>query len=160
LFFCDEDLHSYDTNLKVNPPLRNRSDMLALRQAVTDGFIDCIASHHLPQDWDNKTCEFEYAKTGMIGLQTAYAAVQTVLPGLSAEKIANLFSINARKIFHLHEVKIEKGKPAEFTLFNTSDFVLKKENIKSKSQNSAFINVPLRGNVIGIVSKGKLILNN
>jgi dihydroorotase len=160
LFFCDEDLHSYDTNLKVNPPLRKRSDMLALRQAVTDGFVDCIASHHLPQDWDNKTCEFEYAKAGMIGLQTVYAAVQTVLPDLSAEKIANLFSINARKIFHLREVKIEEGRQAEFTLFNTTDFILKKEAIKSKSQNSAFINVPLRGNVIGIISKGKLILNN
>ena len=160
LFFCDEDLHSYNTNLKVNPPLRKRSDMLALRQAVTDGFIDCIASHHLPQDWDNKTCEFEYAKAGMIGLQTAYTAVQTVLHDLSAEKIANLFSINARKIFHLHEVKIEEGKAAEFTLFNTSKFILKKEAIKSKSQNSAFINVPLHGNVIGIVSKGNLILNN
>ncbi|MEP6684177.1 MAG: dihydroorotase [Parafilimonas sp.] len=160
LFFCDEDLHSYDTNLKVNPPLRKRSDMLALRQAVEDGFVDCIASHHLPQDWDNKTCEFEYAKSGMIGLQTAYAAVQTVLPGLSAEKIAALFSINARKIFGLHEVKIQEGKQAEFTLFNTGDFTLKKEDIKSKSQNSAFINVPLQGKIIGIVSKGNLFLNN
>ncbi|HEY2728187.1 MAG TPA: dihydroorotase [Parafilimonas sp.] len=160
LFFCDEDLHKYDTNLKLNPPLRKRSDMLALRKAVEDGFVDCIASHHLPQDWDSKTCEFEYAKPGMIGLQTAYAVVQTVLPGLSPEKIANLFSVNARKIFHLNETKIEEGKQAELTLFNTSDFILKKENIKSKSQNSAFINVPLHGNVIGIVSKGNLILNN
>ena len=160
LFFCDEDLHSYDTNLKVNPPLRKRSDMLALRQAVEDGFVDCITSHHLPQDWDDKTCEFEYAKPGMIGLQTAYAAVQTVLPSLSAEKIAMLFSVNARKIFRLHETKIEEGKQAELTIFNTSNFNLKKEDIKSKSQNSAFINVPLHGNVIGIVSKGSLILNN
>ncbi|MEP6467373.1 MAG: amidohydrolase family protein, partial [Parafilimonas sp.] len=149
-----------DTNLKVNPPVRKRSDMLALRQAVADGFIDCIASHHLPQDWDDKVCEFEYAKFGMIGLQTSYAAVQTVLPNLSAEKIAALFSINARKIFGLHEIKIEEGKQAELTLFNKTDFTLQKENIKSKSFNSAFINVPLQGNVIGIISKGNLILNN
>ena len=160
LFFCDEDLQTYDTNLKVNPPLRKRSDMLALRKAVTDGYVDCIASHHMPQDWDSKTCEFEYAKPGMIGLQTAYAVVQTVLPGLSPEQIARLFSLNARKLFRLDESGIREGQKAELTLFNTTAFTLKKEKIKSKSQNSAFINIPLHGNVIGIVSKGKLILNN
>src|SRR5678815_5242991 len=107
LFFCDEDLQGYNTNLKVNPPIRSRSDMMALRQAVKDGHIDCIASHHMPQDWDNKTCEFEYAKSGMIGLQTAYAAVQTILPELSSTQIVNLFSLNARKIFQLNKATIE-----------------------------------------------------
>ena len=160
LFFCDEDLQDYNTNLKVNPPLRSRSDMLSLRQAVKDGYIDCIASHHMPQDWDNKTCEFEYAKPGMIGLQTAYAAVQTVLPELSSTQIANLFSLNARKIFQLNKATIEEGKTAELTLFNTDTFLFTKEKNKSKSQNSAFINIPLNGNVIGIISKRNLILNN
>ena len=160
LFFCDEDLQGYNTNLKVNPPLRSRSDMLTLRQAVKDGYIDCIASHHMPQDWDNKTCEFEYAKSGMIGLQTAYAAVQTVLPELSSTQIANIFSLNARKIFQLSEATIEEGKTAELTLFNTNTFIFNKEKNKSKSQNSAFIDMPLHGNVAGIISKGNLILNN
>ncbi|HEX5151669.1 MAG TPA: dihydroorotase [Parafilimonas sp.] len=160
LFFCDEDLQGYNTNLKVNPPLRSRSDVMALRQAVTEGHIDCIASHHLPQDWDNKTCEFEYAKPGMIGLQTAYAAVQTILPELSSTKIANLFSLNARKIFQLNEATIEEGRTAELTLFNTNTFIFDKEKNKSRSQNSAFINIPLNGNVVGIISKGNLILNN
>ena len=160
LFFCDEDLQSYDTNLKVNPPLRKREDMMALRDAVMDGTVDCIASHHLPQNWDAKTCEFEYAKNGMIGLQTAYAVVQTVLPELSAQKIAELFSINVANIFNLNVMKIEEGKPVELTIFNNNDFTLKKENIKSKSFNSAFINKDLKGKVLGIVSKGNLILNN
>jgi dihydroorotase len=160
LFFCDEDLQAYNTNLKVNPPLRKRSDMLALREAVLNGNIDCIASHHLPQDWDDKTCEFEYAKPGMIGLQTCYAAVQTALPGLSAEQIANLFSLNARKIFQLENNGIKEGDKAEITLFNTSEFIFTKERNKSRSQNSAFTNIPLRGNVIGIISKGNLVLND
>jgi dihydroorotase len=159
LFFCDEDLQSYNTNLKVNPPLRKRSDMMALRKALMNGDVDCIASHHIPQDWDNKTCEFEYAKPGMIGLQTAYAAVKTVLPELSAEQVAILFSLNARKIFRLENIVIEEGSTAELTLFSNNGFLLKKENIKSKSHNSAFINVPLQGYVAGIVSKGKYILN-
>ena len=160
LFFCDEDLQSYNTNLKVNPPLRNRENMMALRKAVLNGDIDCIASHHIPQDWDSKTCEFEYAKFGMLGLQTAYAAVKTVLPELSNEQIAELFSLNARKIFKLTDATIKEGNSAELTLFNANKFMLKKENIKSKSYNSAFINVSLQAGVAGIVSKGNLILNN
>lgn len=159
LFFCDEDLKNYDTNLKVNPPLRSRDDMLALREAVLNGDIDCIATHHLPQDWDNKTCEFEYAKPGMINLQTAYAAVQTVLPQLTATQIAALFSVNAAKIFRLNTT-IEAGNTAAITLFNTNEFVFTKEKNKSKSFNSPFLNLSLRGNVVGIISKGNLILNN
>lgn len=160
LFFCDEDLQSYDTNLKLNPPLRKRSDMFALRKAVMEGYIDCIASHHLPQDWDNKICEFEYAKYGMIGLQTTFAAVQTALPELQPGRVAELFSINARKIFGLNDATVKEGNIAELSLFSTNDFTLRKENIKSKSQNSAFINVSMSGKVGGIVSKGSLILNN
>ena len=59
LLFCDEDLQEYDTRLKVNPPLRKASDRAALRQGILDGTIDCIATHHLPQHSDQKTCEFE-----------------------------------------------------------------------------------------------------
>jgi len=160
LFFCDDDLQSYNTDLKVSPPLRNRENMMALRDAVLNGDIDCIASHHIPQDWDSKTCEFEYAKFGMIGLQTSYAAVKTVLPKLSAEQTASLFSLNARKIFGLSNSTIKEGAEAEITLFNNKDFTLQKENIKSKSQNSGFKNIPLKANIMGIVSKGNLILNN
>jgi dihydroorotase len=160
LFFCDDDLTGYDTNLKVNPPLRTRADMMALRDAVMNGDIDCIASHHLPQVWDDKTCEFEYAKPGMIGLQTAYAAVRTVLPELSSLQIAALFSINARKIFGLDKAVINVGNKAEFTLFNAGEYVFNQEKNKSRSKNSPFINRTLQGNVDGIFSKGKLILNN
>ena len=160
LFFCDEDLEQYDTNLKVNPPLRSRTDMLALREAEKIGLVDCIASHHLPQDWDSKTCEFEYAKNGMIGLQTCFAAVQTVIPELSGTDIANLFSLNARKIFNLNDATIKEGNAAEITLFNAAEeFVLSKEQVKSKSQNSAFIDQKLKGKVIGIFAKGNLVLN-
>jgi dihydroorotase len=159
LFFCDEDLKNYDTNLKVNPPLRSKSDMMALREAVLNGDIDCIASHHLPQDWDNKACEFEYAKPGMIGLQTAYSVAQTVLPELTAKKIAALFSVNAGKIFQLPAI-IKEGEKASLTLFNRNEFVFTKEKNKSKSLNSPFFNVALKGSVVGVVSKGVLILNN
>jgi dihydroorotase len=160
LFFCDEDLQEYDTNLKVNPPLRSETDMMALREAVKNGLVDCIATHHLPQDWDSKTCEFEYAKNGMIGLQTAFAAIRTILPELTATGIAALFSVNARRIFNLPASTIAEEQPAEITLFNTNNgSTFTKEEIKSKSYNSAFINKFLKGKVIGIYTKGSLILN-
>lgn len=160
LFFCDEDLQTYDTNLKVSPPLRSRADMMALREAVRNGLVDCIASHHLPQEWDSKTCEFEYAKHGMIGLQTSFAAVKTAIPELSTNDIAALFSVNARKIFNLPVSTIYEGEVAEITLFNTDEEnVFTREANKSKSYNSAFINKVLKGKVIGIYAKGSLILN-
>ena len=160
LFFCDEDLQDYDTNLKVNPPLRSRQDMMALREAVKKGEVDCIGSHHMPQEWDSKTCEFEYAKNGMIGLQTAFAVVRTVVPEMNSTEIVKLFSVNARRIFNLPMATIYEGETAELTLFNNEEEnVFKKEDIKSKSQNSAFINKSLKGKVIGVYAKGNLILN-
>jgi len=159
LFFCDEDLVTYDTNLKVNPPLRSRADMLALREAVKNGLVDCIASHHIPQDWDNKTCEFEYAKNGMTGLQTAYAAVQTAIPELTAGDITALFAVNARKIFGLPHASVLEGAEAELSIFSTTGkTTFNKEQAKSKSHNSGFIGKELNGRVIGIFNKGKLFL--
>jgi len=134
--------------------------MMALREAVKNGLVDCIASHHFPQDWDNKTCEFEYAKNGMIGLQTAFTGVNTVLPELNVSERISLFSLNARKIFNLPLATIAEDQSAELTLFTTEgENVFTKEEIKSKSSNSAFIGKPLKGKVIGIYSKGSLILN-
>jgi dihydroorotase len=160
LCFCDEDLQQYDTNLKVNPPLRGRQNMLALQQAVTDGKVDAIASHHLPQNWDNKVCEFEYAKPGMVGLQTAYTVVNNILPQLSTEKIVALFGGNARNIFGQAAGTIAEGSKASFTLFSRAGVtVLTKEGNKSKSANSPFFNQPLNGQVYGTIHNGFLTLN-
>ncbi len=155
LYFCDEDMVSYDTNLKVTPPLRTRSDMMALREAVKDGTIDAISTHHLPQNWDNKTCEFEYAAHGMIGLQTCFSVINHLIPELSPERIAALFSTNARRLFKLPDNKIEVGAHCDFTLFSKSEeSIFKKENNRSKSLNSAFFDLPLTGKVIGVFTKG------
>jgi dihydroorotase len=156
LFFCDEDMENYDTNLKVSPPLRNRTDMMALRTAVIDGIIDCISSHHLPQNWDSKTCEFEYAAHGMIGLQTSFAVINSLFGDLSADRLADLFTNNARKLFNLPTNNIAVDAVADFTLFTqkgTNTFT--KAGNKSKSANSAFFDVPLAGSVVGVYTKGK-----
>lgn len=160
LFFCDEDMQTYDTNLKVNPPLRSKADMLALRDAVLNGTVDCIATHHLPQDWDNKTCEFEYAKNGMTGLETSFAVINHLLPELAKNRLVQLFSQNARTIFGLPAATISEGAVAELTLFTQSEnTVLSKQQLKSKSSNTPFLDRELNGKVLGIFNKGQLTLN-
>jgi dihydroorotase len=157
LFYCDEDMTNYNTNLKVIPPVRTKADRDALRAAVVDGTIDCIASHHAPQDWDHKVCEFEYAEFGNIGLQTTYATLEQAVPGLKPEQISNLLGINARKIFTLPTILIEEGQAAELTIFNRKGTTtLTPENNKSKSSNSAFMNQVLNGKVIATLNKGIL----
>jgi dihydroorotase len=160
LFFSDEDMQTYDTNLKVNPPLRTKADMLALREAVLNGVVDCIASHHLPQDWDNKTCEFEYAKNGMTGLETSFAVVNHLLPELTTERLVALFSLNARNIFQLPVTHIEEGAVAELTFFSKKGTTLaKKQTLQTKSPNTPFLDRELNGKIVGIIHKGKLTLN-
>ena len=157
LFFCDEDMTTYNTNLKVIPPVRTKADRDALRAAVVDGTIDCIASHHAPHDWDHKVCEFEYAEFGNIGLQTTYAALEQTVPGLKPDQISNLLSVNARPIFGLPGVSIEEGQAAELTIFNrTETTTLTPEKNKSKSSNSAFMNQPLTGKVMATIHNNQL----
>ena len=160
LFFCDEDLAGYDTNLKVDPPLRNRQNMMALRQAVADGHIDCIASHHMPHDWDNKVCEFEYAKPGMEGLESCFMAVNTLFPDLPISRLLQLFTTNARQIFNLAPATIAESQIADITLFSQSiENIFNPHNIKSKCTNNAFVGQLLKGQVIGIINKDQLYLN-
>jgi dihydroorotase len=159
LCFVDEDVQGYDTNLKLTPPLRTAEDREALRNGVLDGTIDCIASHHFPQDFDNKVVEFEYAKPGMIGLQTAFAVVKTCLPQITNERLIELFSTNPRKLFGL-ETNIAEGAIASLSLFQPNrQWTFEEENILSKSKNSAFIGKGLTGKPLGIIHKDKLFLN-
>ena len=160
LAFCDEDLAGYDTNLKLNPPLRTHDAMLQLRAAVLNGTIDCIATHHQPQDWDSKTCEFEYAKPGMTGLETCYSVLKTHLPTITDDRCVELLSTNARNIFNVPAASIEKGATANITLFQPEgEWTYTKENAQSKSHNSAFMNQPLKGRVWGIINGPHCVLN-
>lgn len=159
VYFCDEDLQGYDTNLKLNPPVRTRMDMMAIREALIAGNIDCIASHHLPQHWDNKVCEFEFARHGMIGLETMFPVLMTC--GLPAADFVQMQTINVRNIFGLPVPEIREGEPASLTLFIPGEaFTFEASMIHSKSKNSPFIGKKLRGKVVGIINKSNIHLNS
>ncbi len=159
LFFCDEDMTSYNTNLKVNPPLRTREDRTAMQEAVLNGTVDCLASHHLPHEIDSKVIEFEYAKFGMTGLETAYAVLNTAVPGIPAERCVELMSINPRKIFALEPASVKEGNSAKLTLFQPAmKWTVSVADLKSKSVNTALTGVTLTGKVAGTINGDKLTL--
>ncbi|MFN5426867.1 MAG: dihydroorotase [Bacteroidota bacterium] len=160
LLFCDEDLQQYDTNLKVFPPLRSQSDRSALRAGILDGTIDCIATHHLPQHLDQKQCEFEYAAPGMIGLQTCFPVINQLFPELPTDRLTDLLTLNARKIFNLPQPTIQVGEKAECTLFSRQGTsTLTAANNKSLSANSPLFNQPLSGQVLGTLVNGAYYSN-
>lgn len=161
LYFTDEDLKTYDSNLKVNPPLRTADDRDAIRKAIEDGTVDCIATHHLPHEADSKETEFEYAKHGMTGLETAYAVLKTSMPALKDEKCVELLSVNPRRLLGLGSAAIKENEAACMTLFSPNkEWVFGKNNIRSRSKNSPFIDKNLNGKVIGIINKDQVHLNS
>ena len=158
LCFSDKDLATYDTNLKVNPPLRTKEDQDALREALLEGTIDCIATHHLPEDTDHKMVEFEYAGFGMIGLETSFAVLRTCVPELTLEKLVELLSVNPRKVFDLPITTIDNKQTASLSLF-LPDEKWTVEESRSKSKNTPFFQKELTGKPIGIFNKEKVFLN-
>jgi dihydroorotase len=153
LVFTDEKLDGFDTRFKVTPPLRTENDRKALLDAVLDGTIDLITSDHNPIDIEFKKMEFDTAKNGTIGLESAFGALLTVLPlEIVIEKLTN------KSVFGLENNSITEGSKANFTLFTPEGkSTFTKENILSKSKNSAFLGTEIQGSVYGILNQNQLV---
>lgn len=156
LLLTDEVLTDFDTRYKVMPPLRPDAERKILIDAVLDGTIDIITSDHNPLDIENKKLEFDLAKDGTIGLESAFGALQTVLP---LDTIVEKFTAG-KPIFGFANQDITEGAVASFTLFNPeTNWTFGKEHILSKSKNSAFLGQTMKGKAYGIYNQGKLIIN-
>lgn len=161
LLLNDEVMSTYDSLYKVTPVIRSEKDRKALVKGLKDGTIDCIASHHSPQEWDAKAKEFEYASDGM-NLQeiTFRLLLQHIGDEVGLDRLVEAFAIAPRTIFGLHAAVIEKGSMAELTIFTTGETVtLNKENIVSASCNNPFIGQSLKGTVVAIVNNDHIHLN-
>ncbi len=149
LIYTDEKLKDFDTNFKVNPPLRLESDNKALVEGVRDGTIDMVTSDHNPINIEHKKIEFDFAKNGTIGLESAFGALNSLF---STKKTIQLLN-NGKERFGVTNSIIKIGSKAQLSLFNPSkSYVFEKKHILSKSKNSLFLGSKLKGYVYGVIA--------
>ncbi|RXM44863.1 dihydroorotase family protein [Flavobacterium sp. YO64] len=154
LVLTDEKLDGFDTRFKVTPPLRTEVDRQALLNGIADGTIDMITSDHNPIDIEFKKMEFDTAKNGTIGLESAFGALLTVLP---LETVVSKLT-SGRTVFGLENNTIAEGSKANLTFFTPEGkSTFTKENILSKSKNSAFLGTEIKGSVYGILNQNQLV---
>lgn len=161
LVFTDDDLVGYDTNFKVNPPLRTAEDRDALRAGVADGTIDVIATDHAPHAVEEKESEFDLSPPGMIGLETALGAVLThvVATGIvTLPRAIEAMSGTPARILGAtgHGGPIEPGRPANLVVFDPSEWWVVDPPFASKARNSAFTGSELSGDVRHTMLRGSL----
>jgi dihydroorotase len=155
LVLSDKRLENFDTRFKIAPPLRSEIDRLALITGVVDGTIDMITSDHNPIDIENKKMEFDLAKNGTIGLETAFGALLNVLP---LEIVIQKLTLGKIRFLIDNQI-INKNNIANFTLFNPdASWIFTKEAILSKAKNSAFLEMEMKGIVYGVYNQSKLVL--
>ncbi len=152
-------LENYDRNLKVNPPLRGKKDIAALRVALRDGTIDCIATDHAPHTAIDKQVEFNFAPPGMIGLETCFAQLNTELVAKGELELIDLIRLLTRgpaDVLSLPGGKMAQGEPADLVLIDLNErWTPERENLKSKSFNTPLLGKELTGRVQGVFIEGK-----
>lgn len=163
LVFSDENLLTYDTNFKVNPPLRSPEDREALVAGLVDGTIDAVATDHAPHAVEEKEAEFDLAPVGTIGLETALGAVLTHLvhPGrLSLTRAIEAMSTTPARIVGAPDQggPLEPGRPANLVVFDPDAEAVIEPPFGSKSRNSAFLGRTLRGRVVHTLYRGAMVV--
>jgi dihydroorotase len=139
----------YDTNFKMNPPLRTAADAQALRQGLVDGSIDCVATDHAPHALHEKSLEFELAPFGTTGLETALGLLLTelVAPGkLTLAQLVERLADAPRRVLGLAAVHLSVGSVADLTVIDPdAEWTVTADDFASKARNSAFIGRQLKG---------------
>ena len=161
LVLTEELVASYDPLYKVNPPLRSASDVEALREALADGTIDCVATDHAPHPVEDKECEWPAAAMGMVGLETALPVVQQAMVDtglLDWAGVADRMSHAPARIGRIsgHGHPIEVGSPANLTLYDPdASWVVEPADLVSRSRNTPYAGSTLPGRVVATFLRGK-----
>jgi dihydroorotase len=159
LILDEELLTGFDTNYKLNPPLRSRQDIDAYWKALEDDTIDVIVSDHIPHDIECKNLEFDLADFGIIGLETMFAVLNTNNKNIAMDKLISKFTQVPRTILKIKLPTLQEGASAELTVFDAEEeWVYEEKNVKSKSKNSPFIGQSLKGRVKAVVKGDKVLM--
>jgi len=154
----------YDTNLKMNPPLREAADRDAMLEGIADGSVDVIATDHAPHHADEKMLEFDRAPFGIVGLETAVPIVfdRLVHAGkISLARMVELLSVNPARVFHVPGGSLVEGAPADITVLAPDARVtVSAAALKSKSKNTPFDGWALRGSVAATIVGGRVAYRN
>lgn len=157
----EEDLLDYNTNMKINPPLRSKDDVAAIKQGLKDGTIDIIASDHAPHTESEKDIEFDHAEFGTTGLETGLSAgiSELIVSGiLTWSELVKKISLNPAKALGIDKGTLGVGKDADIVIVSPDkEWLVKKENFVSRSKNSAFIGRKLKGVVEYTLHNGKVV---
>lgn len=153
----------YDTNAKVNPPLRTARDVQAVIDGIVDDTIDIIATDHAPHHIDEKRIEFSLAANGMVGFETALplAVTRLVRPGIiTMRRLVEKMSLNPAKLLGINKGTLEPGSAADITIVDIdAKFTVRPEYFESKSKNSPFGGMELCGLVWGTIVNGKPVVS-
>lgn len=155
----DEALRRYDTNFKMNPPLRSAEDVAAVREGLRDGTIDAIATDHAPQSSIEKDVEFEYAANGIIGLETSLGlSLKLVEEGvLTLEQLIMKMSTNPARILRIEKGTLKPGADADITIIDPAKaWTVDVRSFRSKSRNCPFDGWKLKGKAIITIVKGEI----
>jgi len=155
LIFNDKKLKDFDTRFKVLPPLREEKDRIALVNGVKTGLIDMVTSDHLPIDLENKKTDIENAKYGTIGLESIFGSLLSLFDLNQTIEILS----RGREIFNIEKPEFEVGSKASLSLFTINDYEFSKADILSKSKNSAFLGMKMKGKPIGVINGNKIKIN-
>jgi dihydroorotase len=154
----------YDTNTKMNPPLRETADRDAMLQGLADGSVDVIATDHAPHHYDEKQVEFDHAPFGITGLETAISLCldRLVHPGVvSLSRLVELLSVNPARILHLAGGSLTEGAPADITILAPDlPVTVSTARMRSKSKNTPFEGWQLRGGVAATIVGGRTVYLN
>ena len=160
----DDLLKTYDTNYKMNPPLRARADVEAMIEGLKDGTIDCIASDHAPHAIEEKETEFIFAPNGIIGLETQLSLVMSELvhkKHLTISQVIEKMAMNPRKILNIPIPQIKIGEVANLTIFDSDQiWTVDINKFKSKAKNSPFDKRLMTGKSIAVINKGKMFFED
>ena len=155
LIFNDKKLKDFDTRFKVLPPLREEKDRIALVNGIKSGLIDMVTSDHLPIDLENKKTDIENAKYGTIGLESIFGSLLSLFDLNQTIEILS----RGREIFNIKKPELKVGSIASLALFTINDYEFSKADILSKSRNSAFLGMKMKGKPIGVINGNKITIN-